>query len=166
MEFQKGQREGREIVLTCTLCWSWKRTAVLTSWSSPSTVVDMTEEPRTVPKYLVINTNSYIMTEDAKSNWKWKNIQNMFSSLCGHFMFQLKWGGGFTGSMLAVTVSQPRSSLSTAQPEFTTHHQSGANNQLLIKKASTSITLNILICYWNHFDYSALSLCCGLITLF
>lgn len=45
--------ENREILLTCTLCWSWKRTAMLTGWSSPSTVVEMTEEPKMVPKYLV-----------------------------------------------------------------------------------------------------------------
>lgn len=45
--------DNREILFTCTLCWSWKRTAMLTGWSSPSTVVEMTEEPKMVPKYLV-----------------------------------------------------------------------------------------------------------------
>lgn len=42
-------------MLTGTLWRSWKRTAVLTGCSSPSTVVDMTEEPRMVPKYLLVH---------------------------------------------------------------------------------------------------------------
>lgn len=57
-----------EFGLTCTLCRSWKRTAMLTGWSSPRTVVDMTEEPRTVPRYLVMFTDSDISTLDTWSN--------------------------------------------------------------------------------------------------
>lgn len=45
-------------VLTGTLWRSWKRTAVLTGCWSPSTVVEMTEEPRMVPRYLLMHSTT------------------------------------------------------------------------------------------------------------
>lgn len=50
---------GGRGLLTVTLWWSWNRTAVLTGCSSPSTVVEMTEDPRTVPKYLITHVHTW-----------------------------------------------------------------------------------------------------------
>lgn len=43
---------------TAAVCWSWKLTATLTGCWSPRTLVEMMEEPRTVPTYLPKHSNT------------------------------------------------------------------------------------------------------------